>query len=195
MIPTLYDCFKHWAKSGSVYIISDTHFEDADCKLMDKDWILPQEHVKAIKERVHKTDTLIHLGDVGNIEYFSQIPGYKVLIMGNHDQGVKKYKEVFDEVYQGPLFIADKLLLSHEPILSEYWFNVHGHDHSNENKEEINHINLASNVYGYKVFNLGKEIEKGLLKDVENIHRHTIDKATERKQKRGKDFFVSFLER
>lgn len=36
MIPTLYDCFKHWAKSGSVYIISDTHFEDAGCKLMDK---------------------------------------------------------------------------------------------------------------------------------------------------------------
>lgn len=92
------------------------------------------------------------------------------------------------------MFISDKLLLSHEPVLSEYWFNIHGHDHSNESKEEINHINLASNVYGYKVFNLGKEIEKGLLKDVENIHRHTIDKATERKQNE-KRFFDSFLEK
>lgn len=30
MIDTLYDKFKPWSAKGSVYIISDTHFEDED---------------------------------------------------------------------------------------------------------------------------------------------------------------------
>ena len=34
MIPTLYEKFKPWSEKGSVYIISDTHFDDSDCKLM-----------------------------------------------------------------------------------------------------------------------------------------------------------------
>ena len=39
MILTLYKPFRHWSEGGSVYILSDTHFGDSDCKLMDKDWI------------------------------------------------------------------------------------------------------------------------------------------------------------
>ena len=36
MIPTLYEPFRHWADAGSVYILSDTHFDDKDCKLMNE---------------------------------------------------------------------------------------------------------------------------------------------------------------
>ncbi len=32
MIKSLYDCFQHWSEKGSVYIMSDPHFEDIDCK-------------------------------------------------------------------------------------------------------------------------------------------------------------------
>ena len=188
MIDTLYDKFKPWSEKGSIYIISDTHFEDADCKLMDSDWISPQEHIDIIKQTVHKNDTLIHLGDVGNTEWMEQIKAYKVLIMGNHDQSATKFKPYFNEVYTGPLFIAEKILLSHEPIINgSAWFNIHGHDHNkllytewrNDNgfSESWNELNLAANVVDYKVYNLGHGIKNGLLSCVDGIHRLTIDKA------------------
>ena len=91
MIDCLYPCFKHWAEHGSVYIMSDPHFEDSDCKLMDKDWISPEEQIAILKSLVHKSDTLIILGDVGNPEYFAQIKAHKVLIKGNHDAGSINY--------------------------------------------------------------------------------------------------------
>ena len=45
MIPTLYEPFRHWSEKGSVYILSDLHFDDADCKFMSPDWITPQEQI------------------------------------------------------------------------------------------------------------------------------------------------------
>lgn len=191
MIPTLYDKFKPWSANGSIYIISDTHFEDADCKLMDSNWVSPQEHIDNIKKYVHKNDTLIHLGDVGNPEWLNQIKAYKVLIMGNHDQSATKFKSYFDEIYTGPLFIAEKILLSHEPIINgSTWFNIHGHDHNklsytewqtNQSfAESWNELNLAANVVDYQVYNLGNGIKNGLLSYVDGIHRLTIDKASKK---------------
>lgn len=181
MIPSLYNSFKHWSNNGSVYIISDTHFEDSDCKYMDAEWPDPQTHIDNIKKYVHKNDTLIHLGDVGNAEWLNQIKAYKVLIMGNHDQSVTKFESYFDEIYTGPLFISDKILLSHEPIHDLRWFNIHGHDHNTLYPQGYNYINLASNCTRWGVFNLGKEIKNGLLSEIKNIHRITIDNATEKK--------------
>ena len=91
MIKTLYPCFQHWSRNGSVYIISDTHFDDADRDLMGYD-ISEQEQIKILKKYCHKGDTLIHLGDVGNPSYLSDIKCYKVLIMGNHDQSASKFQ-------------------------------------------------------------------------------------------------------
>ena len=48
MIPTLYEPFRHWSATGSVYILSDLHFDDHDCKLMDSNWITPKEHTMGI---------------------------------------------------------------------------------------------------------------------------------------------------
>ena len=180
MIKTLYEKFQTWSAKGSVYIISDTHFEDFDCKLMDENWISPQDHIDIIKKHCHKPDTLIHLGDVGNPEWLKQVKSYKVLIMGNHDQSIEKYRPYFDEIYQGPLFIAEKILLSHEPIISGIWMNIHGHDHNKKTKGSQYDINLAANVYGFKLFNLGDEIKNGLISQIGGIHRDTIDNATER---------------
>lgn len=59
MIPTLYDKFKPWSERGSIYIISDTHFEDDDCKLMDADWITPQEHAECICVTKEGLDSII----------------------------------------------------------------------------------------------------------------------------------------
>ena len=54
MIPTLYEPFRHWSEGGSVYILSDLHFDDLDCKLMDPGWITPQEQLAIINKNVMK---------------------------------------------------------------------------------------------------------------------------------------------
>lgn len=185
MIDSLYDVFKSWSAKGSVYIISDTHFDDDDCKLMDPDWIAPEEHIARLrKHHIGRNDTLIHLGDVGRPDYLDAIRCHKVLIMGNHDTGKANFSDHFDEVYDGPLFIGPEILLSHEPIIGLPWcVNIHGHDHAGTYIDD-RHINLASNVYGYDVMNLGSAIKSGLLSNVSGIHRGTINRATARKRNR-----------
>lgn len=184
MIPTLYKIFQHWSATGSVYIFSDPHFRDSDCKLMDPNWIEPDEQVDIINKMVYKSDTFVCLGDVGNPDYAKQIrAGYKVLVLGNHDKK-SDYKDIFDEIYDGPLFIADKILLSHEPIAGlPFCLNIHGHDHNGMEhySDDGHYLNLAANVCGYKPVNLGKLIKQGLLSKIDSIHRITIDDATLRK--------------
>ena len=86
MMPTLYEPFRHWSEKGSVYILSDLHFDDADCKFMSPDWITPQEQISIINEMLMKNDTFICLGDVGSPEYIKDIKARKkILILGNHD--------------------------------------------------------------------------------------------------------------
>lgn len=177
MIKTLYKCFQHWSEKGSVYLISDTHFDDIDCKLMDKNWITPEEHIKKLST-ITKNDTLIHLGDVGNPEYLNKLKCHKVLIMGNHDQSSEKFKLYFNEIYSGPLMIAEKLIISHEPLNINWAFNIHGHDHNKNNKGDIFHLNIASNVIDYNYYDLNKIIKNGALKNIKSIHRITIDNAS-----------------
>ena len=177
MIKTLYECFRHWSEKGSVYLISDTHFDDIDCKLMDKNWITPEEHIKKLST-ITKNDTLIHLGDVGNPEYLNKLKCHKVLIMGNHDQSSEKFKLYFNEIYSGPLMIAEKLIISHEPLNINWAFNIHGHDHNKNNKGDIFHLNIASNVIDYNYYDLNKIIKSGALKNIKSIHRITIDNAS-----------------
>ena len=97
----------------------------------------------------------------------------------------KDYKGLFDEIYDGPLFIAEKVLLSHEPVYGLPWcLNIHGHDHSNMKayREGCKHLNLAANVCDYMPVSLGKLIKDGILSDIQGIHRMTIDRASEKKE-------------
>lgn len=223
----LYEPFKKWAEKGTIWIYSDPHFGDSDCQLMDPDWPTPEEQVTNINRYVGKNDTLIILGDIGDIQYVKKLKGYKVLIAGNHDKGLSNYvrkqwtedvfvidennkyvskkeeiqnkpdfiyfpyrlhqvgyfdNRLFDEVYGGPLFISEKLLLSHEPIDYQYGLNIHGHDHARY-KDTSGHINACSNTIDYKPIRLGQLIDDGILANIETIHRATIDNAIERKEK------------
>lgn len=187
MIPTLYEPFRHWSEGGSVYILSDLHFRDDNCKLMASDWITPEEQIEIINNIVKKNDTFVCLGDVGKADYVREIKAKrKVLILGNHDaRGA--YVDYFDEIYPGPIFIAEKILLSHEPVHGLPWcLNIHGHDHNcaEAYREDCKHINLAANVCGYTPINLGKILKEGILADIPSIHRITIDNAIRRKQLR-----------
>ena len=91
MIKSLYKTFQRWSERGSVYILSDLHLGDSDCKLMDENWISPEKQIEIINGMVHKNDTFICLGDVGSPEYAAKIKaGHKVLILGNHDKRDRK---------------------------------------------------------------------------------------------------------
>ena len=86
MISTLYKPFRHWSENGSVYILSDTHFDD-DCKLMDPNWIDPAEQVRILNSLIMKSDTFVCLGDVGKPEYVKQLKARKkILLLGIHDR-------------------------------------------------------------------------------------------------------------
>ena len=91
---------------------------------------------------------------------------------------------LFDEVYEGPLMIAEKLILSHEPIDVPWAFNIHGHRHTKQPNDD-HHLNACLDATGYQIFNLNQLMKSGLTSKVETIHRDTIDRATERKRRRG----------
>lgn len=241
MIQSLYDNFKHWSENGSVYLISDPHFNDPDTKIMNENWISPEEHVKRINGIVHKNDTLICLGDCGDLSYIQQLKaGYKVLIKGNHDdkgnsfyrrnvktevyntdiydrkelyQKLRKenknclisinesyesyvlhqynvtiHNNLFDEVYSGPLFIGEKILLSHEPVNGlPFCLNIHGHCHNyyHEYIDEAGgkHLNIAADVVNFKILELNDIIKSDSIADIPTIHRIAIDKQIERCEK------------
>lgn len=182
MIKTLYKTFQRWSEKGSIYILSDLHLGDDDCKYMDKNWISPDEQIKLINDIAHKNDTFICLGDVGDPNYARKIKaGYKVLILGNHDRR-KDYEDIFDEIYEGALFVADRILLSHEPVYGLSWcMNIHGHNHNGGSNIDNTHLNLAANVCGYTPVSLAKLIKTGFLSDIKSIHRQTIDNQIKRK--------------
>lgn len=184
MIESLYAPFQKWTETGTLWIYSDPHFSDPEMVHLRKNYIGDDEQIARINSKVGRKDTIIFLGDIGDEEKIRKIRGYKVLIMGNHDKGATKYEELFDEVYSGPLFIGEKLLLSHEPISLTFAYNIHGHDHSNWETGMKHHMNVCAEHIDYTPVNLTRLLKRGLLSKVETIHRETIDGATSRKRAR-----------
>lgn len=99
--------------------------------------------------------------------------------MGNHDAGAANYIKVFDEVYEGPVFLSKKILLSHEPINYPFALNIHGHDHSHWSKYELGY-NVCAEHINYTPISINQIIKSGVLSTIDDIHRVTIDTATKR---------------
>lgn len=103
-LPGLYDIFQErWGQSQSCYIYSDPHFSDEDLECGIKNRPSDEEQIKNINSCAGRKDTLIILGDVGNIECVRRLrAARKILIMGNHDLGRTNYerkieKKIFDQ--------------------------------------------------------------------------------------------------
>ena len=218
----LYKPFEHWYHGGTIFLYSDPHFDEYDFPNMPA-----EEQVKNINSKVGKNDTIIFLGDIGNEEWISNIKGYKVLLLGNHDKGKSNYikkhycicnnkkifesehvyeceefnfeyymdhgkvlgfkcNNMFDEIYDGPLFINEKILLSHERIALPFGINIHGHNHGGVKTgpnyslcdDKSIFFNVCADVIDYTPVRLDKLIEGAKVTD---IHRIAIDRATERK--------------
>lgn len=183
-LPGVYKIFNDRWAGQTVWCISDTHFGDKDLRAGMPNRPSDEELVRRINAKVGRKDTLIVLGDVGDIEFAKKLRGYKVLICGNHDAGATNYEEVFDEVYTGPLMIGEKLLLSHEPMSLPWTVNFHGHDHAGTQRRGC--YNFCIDVINYEPINLNQFLKSGIYKDTKSVHRITIDCATKRARKRGK---------
>ena len=109
----------------------------------------------------HKEETLWILGDFGDITALNRIKemrekfSIKVnFVKGNHDSFNSKNKEkfidAFDEVYDYPVFISGRVVLSHEPLypLPEGVINIHGHLHGAKLDSE-KHLCVSAHVINY----------------------------------------------
>lgn len=137
MISVLYDIFKKWSAKGSVYIISDPHFSDAESfEFRKANGKLPEGIssiedldnyiIKNINSVASKNDTLVCLGDVGNIECVTKLKaGYKVLLLGNHDRGADYYKRTTVDITNLKVDLAKSTKLPKELFMNEHELDKH----------------------------------------------------------------------
>ena len=132
--------------------ISDTHFGHENIlKFERKNWFKDMEEhdekLLAIWEKclhkLGKDDTFYFLGDFctpGQEQKYIErllLPMHeascnKVMIMGNHDKRIDKklLYGLFDEIYDYPVYISHRVVLSHFPCaVYPSQVNVHGHTH------------------------------------------------------------------
>lgn len=94
---------------------------------------------------------------------------------------------LFDRVFQGPVIVGEKLILSHEPVNVPWAFNIHGHAHSGNPMSDNQHFNVCGEARkSYEPVNLNQFMKAGFMAKIQTIHRSTIDLATKRKKKRKK---------
>lgn len=109
-IPGIYPQFQHWCKN-TVWLYSDPHFGDSDLAKSIKRRPSDAEQIAKINSRVGRKDTLVVLGDVGDVECVRQLRGYKVLVMGNHDVGRSNYeRKIVDEIYDQDSWTRDAVI-------------------------------------------------------------------------------------
>lgn len=111
MLPGIYNMFQHWGEQ-TVWIYSDPHFGDKDLDKSICGRPSTEEQIASINACAGRKDTLIILGDVGDIEAVRKLKaGRKVLIMGNHDAGATNYKrERIRKVYDSNRFTKEEVL-------------------------------------------------------------------------------------
>lgn len=137
------------------YFISDLHFSHrVPLKLERKQFTNTKEHdeyiINAVNSKVKPTDELWILGDVGRLDLVSRLNGRKTLIMGNHDKRpMKEYEGYFATIHKFPVFISNRILLSHYPLpVAPGMVNFHGHLHGSE-LDSVQHFNLSAHMVNY----------------------------------------------
>ena len=142
------------------------------------------------KETVLNLDAYT-LGQVKQMKKDGIIDNYRMQLHSPFIEGYISNK-LFDEVYNGPLFISDKILLSHERIELPFALNIHGHHHTEDHvnksvhtvdgKEYISYqINCSADVIDFYPIRLDYIIENVPLKTITGIHDMCIESARSRK--------------
>ena len=146
------------------YFTADQHFDHAGIiALCNRPWRTKHEMNHALIQLWNNTvapeDRVFVLGDFAFggsktiAEFASSLNGYKILIMGNHDNHrVETYMKCgFSEVYPFgvPVTYDNMFILSHAPIhlpKNSRIYNVHGHLHNKEDQGPHAPYNLCISV-------------------------------------------------
>jgi calcineurin-like phosphoesterase family protein len=112
MIAGLYKIFDHWHEEGTLFIFSDPHFGDDELTTGIPNRPTAAEIVQRINAKCGRKDTLICLGDIGDVEYVRKLRAKrKILVMGNHDAGASNYKrQVITRIYDQDKFTKEEVL-------------------------------------------------------------------------------------
>lgn len=197
------------------YIISDTHFGHENIikycnrpfrNTTDMDWCM----IRKWQNRVKPTDTVYHLGDVGYLKGFqtvineptpiqrlvAELPGRKILILGNHDKSAQTMRDVgFDVVCESIIIRVPNMndtyvLLNHRPmreiptftnrsdgVCDPVDFVLHGHIHNSTDMERMQFKNKGElvNIPSFNI-NCSVEVRNYEPQLLENIVRTHIEK-------------------
>lgn len=153
--------------NNKVYITSDLHLDHMNIikycnrpyKLTEEDTLKMQENLLSKIDRLPANCTLINNGDLLNTKeheladvkkIVDRMKGPKrqrtlILVLGNHDickldgdRTAFYLAAGFDKVFESPVIVDDKIILSHEPVYlapNNNLINLYGHTH-NENISE-----------------------------------------------------------
>lgn len=132
------------ARPSIIWLTTDTHFNH---NILVKGGYRPAGFesliIKNLRHNVAEQDILIHLGDVIFYQYpylntlMDQIPGKKILVMGNHDHKSRGWyiRNGFD--YATDMLVQDNVLFSHRPqpdLPPWIKLNIHGHLHTSNHR-------------------------------------------------------------
>lgn len=131
----------------SVYFISDIHADDLNCNIKYRGFESEEAYQEKLYENWFKMigprDKVFVLGDVAKtlkgLAYFKDLPGYKHLVLGNHDNlNIDEYRKYFDKI--SGFFKYKNCWVSHCPVHSQEIFgrpNIHGHLHNTSNSKKF----------------------------------------------------------
>lgn len=173
------------------WFTADTHFDVYDSsRPFGTVEAMNQELIGNWNGLVSPEDTVFHLGDVGWYDRFPNwvIPllnGRKVLVRGNHDNlPIRVYKEYFDEVEDGPLFLRFSdvngkeyvLSLSHAPHEGRRdMFRLHGDVHRDW-RSRPGLLNVGVDVWGYRPVSMDEVMQFYI---TDPIYGHEVQRSQE----------------
>jgi len=166
------------------YIYGDMHLGEGGMfnRAYNKTFVTVDEYEQELIKRWNKTiksdDTVVVLlGDLGRKEAVArvmpQLRGKKYLIMGNHDKSKHFYAPFFVEIFDAPIFVTRRCVLSHHPIPVEPGvINIHGHTHNVSLDSEL-HFNACPEHHGYVPLNF-KKLEQRIVPNLPKPDRRFL---------------------
>lgn len=161
-------------KDKKIWFVADFHFGHKNvidyCKRPFKNTTeMNNTLIKNFNKTVGKNDVVYILGDlsflntVSTTEIVKHLNGFKYLIKGNHDPKTNAaYRKMgFMEVYDKPIVVKNKFILSHEPLTTPVGdlINIFGHIHNNTINDKSWGYCVSVEMTGYKPVCL-EEIEE-----------------------------------
>lgn len=167
----------------SVYFISDIHSDDLNCNIKYRGFESEEAYQVKLFENWFKMignrDKVFIVGDVAKtlkgLEIYAQLPGYKHLVLGNHDNfSIHEYTKYFAKV--SGFFKYKNCWVSHCPVHSQEIFgrpNIHGHLHftgNSKSKQTPDRVLKEDGTIDHRYFNVNIDMNEYTPVPFDTIH-------------------------